>query len=222
MDDDPQKIGTTKFRLPIWSRRALSRFPDARILAVPGSPSSFPRRAEFIGSLGVSRQRLAAVIHPRAVVSRNAHIGVNVLLMAGVVVTANAVIEDHVVILPNAVVHHDSRIGAYTLVGSGVLVAGGVHIGENCYIGSGSRIRDGLTIAPGTLIGLGSTVVRGIEEPGGVWAGNPARFMRPLLQLAALPEGEMGLTPTSFKGVGSGAARPREDNGLSVRERTST
>jgi sugar O-acyltransferase (sialic acid O-acetyltransferase NeuD family) len=181
VDDDPKKIGTTVFGLPVWSRGALRRFPDAKVLAVPGSPASFPRRAELIASLAIPRERLATVIHPKAVVSRHASIGSNVLLMAGVVVTANAVVEDHVVILPNAVVHHDSRIGAYTMMGSGVLVAGFVDIGENCYIGSGSRFRNNLTVASGTLVGLGSTVVRAIEETGGVWAGNPARFMRPQL-----------------------------------------
>jgi sugar O-acyltransferase (sialic acid O-acetyltransferase NeuD family) len=180
VDDSPGKIGTTVFGLPVWNRSALSEFPDAKVLAVPGSPDSFPRRGELIASLEIPRARLAAVVHPKAMVSRNASIGANVLLMAGVVITANAVIEDHVVILPNSVVHHDSRIGAYTMVGAGVVVAGCVHIGAHCYIGSGSRFRNNLTIAPGTLVGLGSTVVKPIGEASGVWAGTPARFVRQL------------------------------------------
>jgi sugar O-acyltransferase (sialic acid O-acetyltransferase NeuD family) len=184
IDDDRGKIGKSVLGLPVWSRSALAEYADAKVLAVPGSPASFPRRAELIESLAIPRERLATVVHPNALVSRHASIGLNVLLMAGVVVTANAVIEDHVVILPNAVVHHDSRIGAYTMMGSGVLVAGFVDIGEKCYIGSGSRFRNNLAIASGTLVGLGSTVVRAIEETGGVWAGNPARFMRPQLLIS--------------------------------------
>lgn len=179
IDDSPAKAGTTVFGVPVLSRRALSELPDAKVLAVPGSPESFPRRAELIASLAIPPERFASVIHPRAIVSRNASLGRNVLIMAGVVVTANAVIEDHVVILPNSVVHHDSRIGAYTMLGSGVLVAGSVHIGEHCYVGSGSRFKNGLTVASGTLVGLGSIVVKAIEAPGGVWAGHPARCMPP-------------------------------------------
>lgn len=180
VDDDPAKIGTTAFGLPVWSRSAFQQFRDAKVLAVPGGPASFARRAELIADLAIPRARFATVVHSKATVSRNADIGLNVLLMAGAVVTANAVIEDHVIILPNSVVHHDSRIGAYTILGAGVLVAGSVHIGERCYIGSGCRFRNNLAVAPDTLVGLGATVVKPIDIPGGVWAGIPARFMRRL------------------------------------------
>jgi sugar O-acyltransferase (sialic acid O-acetyltransferase NeuD family) len=178
VDDDPGKVGAQMLGLPVRDRAAITDHPRAGILAVPGSPMSFSRRAALISSLGVPRDRFATIVHPSAVVSRHARLGVNVLIMAGTVVTANAVIGDHAVVLPNSVIHHDSWIGAYSVLGSGVIVAGFVQIGANCYIGSGSRIRDHVTIAAGTLIGLGSTVLRSIDEPGGVWAGNPARFMR--------------------------------------------
>src|ERR1700730_18069755 len=105
IDDDPQKIGTTLFGLPICGRDALSHFRRAKLLAVPGSPSSFHRRADVIADLAVEAERFATVIHPQAVVSRNAGIGVNALIMAGVVITSNAIIEDHVIVLPNTVVH---------------------------------------------------------------------------------------------------------------------
>lgn len=184
IDDDPEKIGTTIIGLPVWSRRALSDFPDAKVLAVPGSPISFRHRARHIASLAVPLERFATVVHPKAVVSSHATVGVNALLMAGVVISANAIIDDHVIVLPNSVVHHDCKIGAYTILGSGVLVAGSVHIGEGCYIGSGSRFRNTVTIAPSTLVGLGATVVKPIEEQNGVWAGHPARFIRPQQNLA--------------------------------------
>jgi sugar O-acyltransferase (sialic acid O-acetyltransferase NeuD family) len=175
VDDDPAKIGANVHGVPVLTRAALDEFPSAMVLAVPGSPSSFSRRADAIGSLGIPVERFATVVHPRATVSAHARLGRNVLLMAGVVVTASAVIGDHVVVLPNAVIHHDACIGAFTLVGAGVLVAGSVDIGENCYVGSGCRFRNNLSVAPHTLVGLGSTVLHSIEEPGGVWIGTPAR-----------------------------------------------
>jgi sugar O-acyltransferase (sialic acid O-acetyltransferase NeuD family) len=178
IDDHPAKIGTRVLGLPVWSRRALEDLPGAKVLAVPGSPSSFHRRADLIASLGLPPDRFATVIHGRASVSRHARIGRNVLVMAGVVVTATAVVGDHVVILPNSVIHHDARVGDFTLVGSSVVVAGFAEIGEGCYIGAGSRVRDHLAVAPRTLIGLGATVVASIEHPGGVWAGTPARCRR--------------------------------------------
>jgi UDP-3-O-[3-hydroxymyristoyl] glucosamine N-acyltransferase len=83
-----------------------------------------------------------------------------------------------VLMLPNCVIHHDSRIGSYTILGAGVLVAGYVDIGDRCYVGGGARFRNNIRVAPETLIGLGATVVRSIDEPGGVWVGHPARCMR--------------------------------------------
>lgn len=181
VDDDPAKIGTTVYGLPVLGRDGLEAFPAAKVLAVPGSPTSFSRRAIVIASLGIPRERFATVVHPAAVISRHATIGANVLVLGGAVLTASAVIADHVIVLPNSVIHHDSRIEAYTIVGSNVVVAGFVRIGDNSYIGSGSRIGSDITVAPGTLIGLGSTVLRSITDPHGVWVGNPARFLRALI-----------------------------------------
>lgn len=173
VDDTPAKQGATVHGQDVHSRMAFDRWPEAMVLAVPGSPTSYLTRASVVEGLGVDPARFASVIHPSAQISSMASIGRNVLIMAGVVVTSNAVIGDHVCLLPNTVVHHDARIGAWTLVGSNVTVAGGTQIGKNCYIGSGSSIMNGLRISDGTLVGLGSNVIRS-PSPGSRIAGNPA------------------------------------------------
>jgi sugar O-acyltransferase (sialic acid O-acetyltransferase NeuD family) len=161
----------------VGGRALLDEHREALVLAVPGGPASFKQRAAVITGLGVAEGRFARVVHPTARVSPLARMGHNLLLMAGVVITSNAVIGDHVCILPNTVVHHDALIGDYTLVGSGVGVAGSVRIGRNCYIGSGSTLMNGVEIGDGALVGLGSTVIRDVP-PGAVVAGNPARVLR--------------------------------------------
>jgi sugar O-acyltransferase (sialic acid O-acetyltransferase NeuD family) len=175
VDDTPDKQGRNVHGHPVHSRDAFAKWPDAAVLAVPGSPTSYRSRAGVIEGLGVTG-RFATVVHESARVSPLATIGVNVLIMAGVVVTSDARIGDHVCILPNTVVHHDARIGDYSLVGSNVTVAGGTNIGRNCYVGSGTSIMNGLTIGDEALIGLGSNVIR--DVPGGARvAGNPARTL---------------------------------------------
>ncbi|MFO0334027.1 MAG: DapH/DapD/GlmU-related protein [Pseudomonadota bacterium] len=174
VDDTPGKQGPSRFGHPVRGREALREHADARVLAVPGSPRSFRRRRDAIESLGLPRERYACVVHPSARVSPLASVGSDVLLMAGVVVTANAVIGDHVCILPNTVVHHDATIGDWTLVGSNVSIAGGARLGANCYVGSGSRLIDGVEIGDRALVGLGSTVIRSVPVDA-VVAGNPAR-----------------------------------------------
>jgi len=174
VDDTPAKQGRHASGYPVYDRTALLRWHNAEVLAVPGGPSSFVTRGQVITALGIDETRFARVIHPRATVSPLATIGRNVLIMAGVVVTSNAVIGDHVCLLPNSVVHHDVRIGRLSLVGSNVTLAGGVAIGENCYIASGTSIMHGIEIGAGALVGLGSNVIRNVAG-GTTVAGNPAR-----------------------------------------------
>lgn len=174
VDDSPEKLGRTLHGHEVFPRAALADWPDALVLAVPGSPTSFRARGDLIDGLALDPARFARVVHPSARVSPLASLGRNVLVMAGVVITSNAVIGDHVCILPNTVIHHDVRIGDRTLIGSNVTVAGGVEIGPGCYLGSGSSVMNGLTIGAGALIGIGSTVIRPVS-PGATVAGNPAR-----------------------------------------------
>ncbi len=176
VDDTPEKQNTRVHGFPVHGRDALAQWPQARVLAVPGSPASYQSRAQLIESLAVSADRFATVIHPSARVSPLAVLGRNVLIMAGVVVTSNAVIGDHVIVLPNTVIHHDVTVGDWSLIGSSVTIAGHTVIGRNCYIGSGTSVMNGLSIGDGALLGMGSNVIRDVS-PGDRVAGNPARLL---------------------------------------------
>jgi sugar O-acyltransferase (sialic acid O-acetyltransferase NeuD family) len=177
VDDAPDKQGSTRCGHRVLTRGALVEQPDAAVLAVPGSPTSFRARRALIEGLGVDDKRFARVVHPAARVSPLAQVGHNVLIMAGVVVTSDAVIGNHVCILPNTVIHHGVVVGDHALVGSNVTVAGDAVIGENAYVGSGSRIMNGVRIGDGALVGLGSNVIRSVA-PGTTVAGNPAEELR--------------------------------------------
>jgi sugar O-acyltransferase (sialic acid O-acetyltransferase NeuD family) len=177
VDDTPGKQGVDRHGCLVTGRDALQRWPEAQVLAVPGSPSSYRSRRAIVEALELPSSRFARVIHPSARVSPLATIGHNVLIMAGVVITSNAVIGDHVCVLPNTVIHHDARIGNWSLIGSNVTIAGNVMLGENCYVGSGTSIMNGVEVGDGTLIGLGSNVVRSVSS-GACVAGNPARTLR--------------------------------------------
>jgi sugar O-acyltransferase (sialic acid O-acetyltransferase NeuD family) len=177
IDDVPEKQGTDRYGHRVMPRETLAEFPDAQMLAVPGSPTTYRARRDVIRGLGIPDERFATVIHPAAHVSTRATIGRNVLIMAGVVVTSDARIGDHVCVLPNSVIHHDAVIGACSLIGANVTIAGGAVIGENCYIGSGSSLMNGVRVGDEALIGLGSNVIRHVAA-GRVVAGNPARVLR--------------------------------------------
>lgn len=91
------------------------------------------------------------------------------------------------------------RIGANTLVGGataiydtdfhslqplrrcsdGLPASAAVSIGRDCFIGGHCIILKGVTIGDGSIVGAGS-VVTGDVPASQLWAGNPARFIRPL------------------------------------------
>ena len=50
-------------------------------------------------------------------------------------------------------------------------------IEDNVSIGSGSTILSGVTIKKGAIIGAGSVVTKNVPSDG-VWAGNPAKFIK--------------------------------------------
>jgi sugar O-acyltransferase (sialic acid O-acetyltransferase NeuD family) len=176
IDDDRAKLGHSDFGYEVFSRESLERYPEANLLAVPGSPSNYRRREGIILGFGLAPERFATVIHAGARVSPLAKIGFNTLIMAGVVITSDAEIGNHVCVLPNTVIHHGARIGDFALVGSNVTFAGDVLIGRNAYIGSSSSVIGGATIGEGSLIGMGSNVIRSIP-PFSKAVGNPARII---------------------------------------------
>ncbi|MFY7880417.1 MAG: hypothetical protein ACOVP6_10125 [Lacibacter sp.] len=175
IDDTPGKIGMSAIGYPVYDRSAISKYKDVKVLAVPGSPTSFLTRKSLIDELGLPNDRFARVIHSNASVSGLSVIGINTLVMAGVVLTSNCKIGNHVCILPNTTIHHDSIIEDYSLIGSGVTIAGNVTINSNCYIGSGTNIINGIQIGKQTIIGLGSNVLNGFPDNSKVY-GNPAKL----------------------------------------------
>ncbi|NEM97739.1 LbetaH domain-containing protein [Pontibacter burrus] len=177
IDDDSSKKSEA---YDLYNRSILEKYKDLKVLAVPGSPTTYLQRINIIDSLAVDYNRFVTIVHPEAKIGRNVKIGNNCLVMAGVVLTSNACIGNHVIILPNTVVHHDSVLKDYTLVGSNVVVAGGTTIDTNCYIGSGANISNGLTIGRSVLVGLGSNILKNVPDNARM-VGNPARNLNMLI-----------------------------------------
>ena len=180
IDDDSSRHGKECCGIRVLGGRSVLRdFPEACLLAVPGSPANYHKRSAVIAGLGLDESRFATILHPSAGRSSDATIGCNTVIMSNVVISCGVSIGSHCVILPNTVVSHDSVVGDYCCIGSNVSVSGSVHIGANCYIGSGAKMREDIFIGAGSLIGLGSNVLTDI--PAGVIAvGSPAKVVRKL------------------------------------------
>lgn len=180
-DDNPGLRGTTQMGYPVLGTRAvLHENPAASVLAAPGRPDNYWHRLALIEALGVAPARWATLVHPAAEIGAGCSLGNNVLIQAGVVLSAAVEVADHVAILPNSVLSHEVAIERGVLIGAGVMIAGGVRVHEQAYVGSGARLLQEIIIGAGSLVGLGSTVIFSVP-PHTVVAGNPARMLRCVL-----------------------------------------
>nr|WP_280712772.1 NeuD/PglB/VioB family sugar acetyltransferase [Desulfobaculum xiamenense] len=175
VDDDPDTHERECCGVPVLGGREwLSRMPYVRVLAVPGSPATYRKRADIIDGLGLARGRFATLVHAHASVARDVELGVNTLVMPGAFVGPGAVVGDHCLIMAGAVVSHDTRVGAYSIVAAGAVLAGFVTVGRGCYLGAGCRLREGVQVGDGALVGMGAVVLADVP-PDETWAGIPAR-----------------------------------------------
>jgi len=186
LDDNAALWGTTLAGVPVRGPLSSARhFSDCYFVNGVGSERNFRSKPEIIAAAGVPDDRFATLVHPTASVSRTARIGRGTVIFQHVTVTSNVRIGEHVVILPQAVISHDDAIGDYTCITGGVCISGNVRVGRCCYIGTRSAIRNGIDIGDGSLIGMGSVVIRSVPA-NSVMVGNPARYLRPVVDAPRL------------------------------------
>jgi sugar O-acyltransferase (sialic acid O-acetyltransferase NeuD family) len=175
VDDDPNKIGSNYGGVKVCERTILDDFPNVKIITLLGSEKTFLLREKIISSFNIQQNRFAKIIHSSAIVSSQAKIGNDVVIMPNVVLTSNCEIGNHVMILSNTSIHHDVKINNFNLIGSNVVIAGHVSIDSHCFIGSGSSIKSNCSIGERSLVGMSSNVVKNVNI-GSVVMGNPAKI----------------------------------------------
>jgi sugar O-acyltransferase (sialic acid O-acetyltransferase NeuD family) len=179
LDDNPALWGA-----PIGGAQVLgglervAHYPRARLLLGPGSSGSRAVLRHRLTEMDVTTDRYTSVIHPRAVTPPSCAVGTGSIMLAGVVLTADVTIGDHVVVMPNAVLTHDVIVEDYVSIGSNTSIAGGVRLRPGAYVGQNCTIREGLTIGAWSMIGMGAAVTQDVGDAE-VWAGVPARLVRP-------------------------------------------
>ncbi len=175
-DVDAARIGTTILGYPIRPEEegfaAVSMGVTTAMIAI-GANASRCRLAIQARQLGFT---LATVIHPNALVSRTAVVGLGSLVMPGGVINADVRIGENVIINSGAVIEHDCVVGDDVHIAPNATLCGGVHVGRGSLIGAGSTILVGVSIGAEAVIGAGSTVLSSIPAKARA-VGSPCRIL---------------------------------------------
>ena len=142
-------------------------------------------RAGYAHKLAAAGLKLINAVHPSAVISPGAQLGVNLVIAAGAIICTEAKIADSVIINTAAVVDHECEIGEAAHIAPGVRLAGRVSVGEEAFIGIGANILPCLRIGQHAIVG-GGTLVRKDVPAGATVVGVPGRIIKTAIAAAAV------------------------------------
>lgn len=128
-------------------------------------------------ALKLSGARLVNIVHPAAVVSQYATLGVGTVVMAGAVVNTDAVVGQAGIINTGATVDHDCRLGDAVHICPGAHLSGHVQVGHGSWVGVGAAVKQGMILGERVMVGAGAVVVQPVPN-GLTVVGNPAIPMR--------------------------------------------
>jgi sugar O-acyltransferase (sialic acid O-acetyltransferase NeuD family) len=178
IDADTTRAGTDLDGLPVLgpvNMLAKLRRQDVRGAIVAIGDNRV--RAAYADLVLQNNLELVNAIHPSAILSPTAKIGVNVVIAAGAIVSTDAHLADGVVVNTGAIVDHECRIARAVHISPGVVLAGRVQVEEAAFIGIGARVIPCMKVGSHSTIGAGAVVIEDVPAHATV-VGVPARVVK--------------------------------------------
>lgn len=153
--------------------------PDSMVSELDGEIFIAVGNAEIRKKLMEREQKRSfpILIHPKAVVAENTHIGEGTVIMAGAVINPGVNIGKGCIINTGSSVDHDCEVKDYVHISVGVHLCGTVIVEENTWIGAGTTVSNNVHICSDCLVGAGAVVIKDIEIPG-TYVGVPSRMLK--------------------------------------------
>lgn len=117
------------------------------------------------------------IIHPSAVISPSASMGVGNTIFAGSIICPETKIHNHVSINTGSYIDHNNTFYDFSGTGPGVATGGYVKVGDQSFLGIGSAIRHRISIGSNTIIGGQSFVCKNCK-PNSLYYGVPAKRIK--------------------------------------------
>ena len=152
LDDGALTRGETEWDLPMLGpATAFENYADKATHAVVAIGNNVLRQNLFT-QLQVAGFVLPSVIHPKAIVSPRAQLGLGVTVMAGAIVGTEAMLSQGAIVNCGAVVEHHAQVYEFGHLGVNSCMAGGSMLGALAWMQAGSAIGYGVQIAAGTIL----------------------------------------------------------------------
>jgi sugar O-acyltransferase (sialic acid O-acetyltransferase NeuD family) len=121
--------------------------------------------------------RIPALIHKAAYVSDDVILGAGSLVCAGAVIQTGSRCGSGVIVNTGATIDHDCLLGDSVHVCPGAHLAGDVRVGDRAWVGIGASVIQGLSIGVDSVVGAGAAVDCDVPDSVTV-VGVPARPIR--------------------------------------------
>ncbi len=167
VDPDPKKHGTGILGVPVIGNDDVVHEHEPGAVLLVNGVGSIERpvlRKQLFDKFTARGFTFASVLHPSAVIAKDALLAEGVQVMAGAIIQPGCVIGRNSIINTRASVDHDCTIADHVHVAPGVTLSGGVSVGEQVHIGTGATVLQGVRIGRNSTIGAGAVVLHDVPE----------------------------------------------------------
>lgn len=154
---------------------AVYTFPpeSVQLINAVGSVDLSPVRGNLFERFKARGYSFATLIHPSAVIAKDAILGEGIQVMAGAIIQPGSQIGDNVIVNSAAVIEHDCKIASHVHIAPRSVLSGSVEVGARAHVGTGAVVIQGITIGENSLVAAGAVVIRNVSNNSRV-AGVPA------------------------------------------------